>query len=327
MKKFLSWSAAMAAVVLVAPVTLADVKTREKTTFSMEGMMGGLVRMFGGQAAREGVTSTVAVKGSRKSSLTDATGEIIDLSEEKVYTLDVKKQEYRVVTFAEMRAEFEKAKAEAEKQAREAKPEEKAQMEEAGRQLEFDVDVRETGERKTIAGQQARQVILTITGREKGQTLDAGGGFVMTNDMWLGPRVAALDELHQFQMKFVQAVYGSAFTAGDLRQTAGLAAMYPSFQTMAQKLRDESGKLEGTALSTTMTFEGVRSEAQMKAASEQSSNTGGGIGGMLARRMMGNRGQPQARSKVLTTTHELLSIDTSVTDADVALPANFKEKK
>jgi hypothetical protein len=47
---------------------------------------------------------------------------------------------------------------------------------------------------------------------------------------------------------------------------------------------------------------------------------------MLARRMMGNRGQPQARTKVLTTTHERLSIDATVSDADVAVPAGFRER-
>jgi hypothetical protein len=145
--------------------------------------------------------------------------------------------------------------------------------------------------------------------------------------MWIGPRVTALDELAQFQMKYFQAVYGSAFSAGDMRQMAGLMAMYPSFVTMAERLRSESAKLEGTPLSTTMTFEGVKSEAQMKAASEPSANSGsGGLGGMLARRVMRNRAEPQARSKVLTTTHEMLSIDTTVADADVALPANYKVK-
>jgi hypothetical protein len=314
---------------LLTPALHADVKTREKTTFAMEGVMGGLVRMFGGRAAKEGVTSTVAVKGNRQSTISDTgTGQIIDLTEEKVYSLDVKKKEYRVVTFAEMRAQFEKAKAEAEKRAAEAKPEEKEQMEEAGRQLEFDAEVKETGERKSLAGHDARQVILTITGREKGKTLEQSGGFVMTSDMWIGPRIAALDELTDFQLKYFKAVYGGAITAGDAQQMASLVAMFPSFQTMAEKMRTEGRKLQGTPLATTITFEGVKSEEQMKAASEQSSGSGGGgFGGMLARRMAGNRGQPQARSKVLTTTSEMLSVDTSVSADDVAIPAGFKEKK
>ena len=38
-------------------------------------MLGRMVNMFGGKAAREGVTSTVAVKGDRKATMNDATGQ------------------------------------------------------------------------------------------------------------------------------------------------------------------------------------------------------------------------------------------------------------
>ena len=330
MTKPVTWSAVVVALALVAPGVHADVKTREKSLFSLEGVMGGVVRMFGGRAAREGVTSTVAVKGNRKASTSDTgTGQIIDLTEEKVYTLDIKKKEYTVTTFAQMRAQFEKAKADAEKRASEMKPEEKEQMEEAGKQLEFTADVKETGEKKTIAGQNTRQVILTISGHEKGKTLEESGGFALTNDMWLAPRIAAIDELAEFQLKYVKAIYGGLIGDGDPQQMASLSAMYPSFAKMAETMRTEGRKLQGTAISTTMTFEGVKSAEQMKAASSQSSGSGGGGGlsGMLARRVAGNRGQPQQRTKVLTTTHDLLSIDTTVASEDVAIPAGFKEKK
>ncbi|MEO7158871.1 MAG: hypothetical protein ABI039_14995, partial [Vicinamibacterales bacterium] len=62
--------------------------------------MGKLVNMFGGKGAREGVTSMVAVKGNRKAMMSDSSGQIIDLTEEKVYDLDVKKKTYTVTTFA-----------------------------------------------------------------------------------------------------------------------------------------------------------------------------------------------------------------------------------
>ncbi len=313
------------ALLVAAPIVHADVKTREKTTFTLEGFLGGVVRVFGGRAAREGVESTVAVKGHRKATLNDTTGEIVDLGEEKVYTIDVRRREYRVKTFAELRAEFEKAKADAEKQAQNAKPEDREQMDQAGRELEFDIDVRETGERQTLLGHQAREVVVTITGRQKGQTLDQGGGLVLTNTLWLAPRVAALDELSAFDLKYIQAVYGQTFVA-DMQQMAGMMAMYPAFAGMASRMQEEGGKLDGTSLSTTMTFETVRSAEQMKAAAAESqqSSGGGGIGGMLGRRIMGNRAEPQPRTKILTTTHELLSIDTTVADADVAVPANYR---
>jgi len=77
---------------------------------------------------------------------------------------------------------------------------------------------------------------------------------------------------------------------------------------------------KGNALEET-----VKSEADMKAAAEQSGG-GGGIGGALAGRLM-RRGSQQPRSKTMTMTHEVLSVDTTVAADDVQLPAGFKEKK
>lgn len=327
-KKMVSIAAVALVAAIAAPIVQADVKTRSRDTFELGGFLGGVVRLFGGRAAKEGIESTVALKGNRKATTNDTSGQIVDLGEERVYTLDVRRREYRVRTFADLRAEFEKAKAEAEKQAKSAKPEDREQLDEAARQLEFDVNVRETGERKAVAGHQTREVVVTITGREKGRTLEEGGGLVMTNTFWLAPRIAAIDELAAFELKFIQAVYGQAFAA-DMQQMAGLMALYPAFSTMASRLQQESAKLEGTPLSTALLFEAVKSAEQLKAAQseQQESSGGGGIGGMLGRRLMGNRGQPEPRSMLLRTTHEILSVDTSVTDGDVAVPANFRERK
>ena len=124
MKRLFALSA-VAAVLLVAPVLRADVKTKEKTTFKLEGVLGRMVSVFGGSAARDGITSTVAVKGNRLSRINDATGQIIDLSEQKVYDLDVKKKEYKVTTFEELRRRLQEERDRAEKQAKSQPAEEK----------------------------------------------------------------------------------------------------------------------------------------------------------------------------------------------------------
>lgn len=315
------------AVAFAAGIVRADVKTRERTTFRLEGLLGGMARMFGGSAARDGIEATVALKGNRLATMSDQAGQIIDLGEQKVYTLDLRRKEYTTVTFAEMRAQYEKARADAEKNMKEMKPEEREQMEQAGRQLEVDVDVKETGEKKSVAGHNVRQVILTLTAREKGKTLEDGGGFVMTNDLWLAPVIAERNEIAAFYLKYFKAVYGQSL-ALDPQQTAALSAMFPSFSALSQRMQAEGQKLKGTALMTTTTFESVRSAEQMKASQQQQSGSGGGgLGGMIGRRVFGGRGQPQQRTKNLTTANEVISISTSVTDADVAIPAGFKEKK
>src|SRR5688572_17934971 len=105
--------------VSASAVVSADIRSDQRVRFQLGGAVGKLINMFGGKGAREGVTSTVAVKGNRKATLSDSTGQIIDLSEEKIYDLDMKRKTYTVTTFAEIRKQMEDARREAEKNARE----------------------------------------------------------------------------------------------------------------------------------------------------------------------------------------------------------------
>src|SRR5688500_417931 len=71
-------------------------------------MLSGVMNLFGGKAAREGFTSSIAVKGNRKV-VSTANVKIIDLGAERVYAVDLRKKSYKVTTFAEMRREMEEA--------------------------------------------------------------------------------------------------------------------------------------------------------------------------------------------------------------------------
>jgi hypothetical protein len=326
MKRWITWSAAAACVALAVPVIRADVKTSEKTTVKFAGMMGSIVnRMAGGD---NGITTTVAVKGNRMSEITGNTGRIVDLGEEKVYQLDMRKKEYRVRTFAEMRAELEKAQADAEKQAEKTQPEAAPQPEQPEKQLAVDVDVKETGQHKTIIGYDTREVVVTLTMHEKGKKIEESGGLIMTSTMWLAPRIASLDEKTAFQRKFFDAVYGSTLAGIDPQQATTLAALLPGLQRLSGEMSAQGDKLQGTPLSTTVVVDGVKSPEQMKEASDDDSGSGGGLGGFggrLARRMT-HKGEPQQRTTALTTTHDVLSIATSVDAADLAIPDGFKDK-
>lgn len=312
----------LALVTIAVASTHADVTTRQRTQLKFEGMLGRVVGLAGGGAAADGITSNVAVKGSRKADLNDRTGRIVDLSEEKVYELDVRKKEYRVTTFAELREQWKKAKADAEKRAQDMPAEEREGAAQSGQQLEVTVDVKETGTTKSIAGHQAKQVIVTLKAFEKGKTLEESGGMVMTNDVWVAPRVAAVDEIGQFEMKFVKAIYGDDFTAAAESMAAALA-MYPGLQDMLKQMEDRMRALDGTTMATTMKIETVKSAEAMK---QSSAPPSGGLGGALARRLGAGR-KPEQRSLLVTMANETMSIDARASDADVAIPAGFKEKK
>src|SRR5687767_11923002 len=132
MKRQLSIAALALTVALAAAPAWADVKKEERNHFSFAGMLGKVVNFFGGKSAREGVVSSVAVSGDRKMTVTgDNTAQIVDLREEKVYDIDMRRKTYKVTTFDDIRRQMREAEAKArEAAAREsaepaAKPQEK----------------------------------------------------------------------------------------------------------------------------------------------------------------------------------------------------------
>jgi hypothetical protein len=333
-----------AVVALVAAVAgqaalRADVKTQEKTRVQFAGALGKMMNFFGGKAAREGIVSTVAVRGDRMLSTTDTnTGELIDLQDEKIYQLDMKKKEYKVVTFAELRKQMEDAMRKAKDDTRETKDAEPGDKgDEPKKEYEVDFAIKDTGQSKAVAGLNASEVLATVTVREKGKTLEQAGGMVLETSMWMTPDAPGLKEIADFRMKYFQKVYGGLFDA----QAQGMAqamAMYPMMQDAMKRMQNESKNMKGTALATEMRFNVVASaEQQAQAASskeEEKSGTPTSIGGLIGgfgRKMAKKKEEPKAaetpgRVTVMTSTTETLQIVPTVADGDVALPAGFKQK-
>jgi hypothetical protein len=319
-RKLCSCAISCVLLTLSAAPALADVKTRDKGQVKFEGMLGTMMRMFGGKALSEGIVSTNTVKGNRKATLNDMTGRIVDLDEQKVYDLDMKKKNYTVTTFEQLRQKLREAQDRAAKEAKEA-PGEPTQPSSTAKQLEFDFDVKETGQTRAIAGHDARQVIMTVTVREEGKTLEESGGVVLTTDSWLGPDIPALKELAEFEMKYWKAIAPeSALVSAE--QMAAIAAMYPMIKPAMDRINQEKVNLKGTPLATSTTFEGVKSKAQVEEQSKSSS--GGGLSGMLARKIAKKDDKP--RATIFTMNTETLEIATAVGATDLDLPAGFKLK-
>jgi hypothetical protein len=325
------------AVTLASRPLNADVRADEKTRVEFAGMLGRMAGMFGGKAAREGLTSTVAVKGERKATLNEATGQIVDLSEEKVYDLDIKKKSYRVTTFAELRRRMEEAR---QKASENASKEQGKQPEppKNQKQMEIDVNVKNTGEKKAINGFDTHQVVMTVTMREKGRKIEESGGLVLTSDMWLAPKIAAMKEVVDFDARYAKALYGSMIAGVSAEQMGMALAMYPMMKDAIARMNVEGGKIDGTAILTTTTTEGVKSAEQMAEEAKQSqsqdesksapTSISGALGGFAKKAMKKKpEGEPQARSTIFTSTHEVLKVTADVAAADVAVPAGFKESK
>jgi hypothetical protein len=320
----------------------ADVRADEKAHAEFAGMLGRMVNMFGGKAAREGVTSSVAVKGDRRARMSDVTGQIVDLAEEKVYDLDLKKKTYKVTTFAELRRRMEEAQKKADEDAKKDAAREKdkpAAADPDAKQVEIDFDVKNTGAKKTINGFDTHETIVTITVREKGKTLEQGGGMVMTSDMWLAPTIAAMKEIAAFEARYAKQLYGTTLAGVSAEQMAAAIAMYPMLKPALGKMTAEGGKIEGTAIQTTTTMDSVKSPEQIaeeKKAGDSDSSAGapasvGGLLGGFAKKMAAKKAAgddaAKPRSTFMTMTNEVLKVATDVSAGEVAVPAGFKENK
>jgi vacuolar-type H+-ATPase subunit D/Vma8 len=339
---------------------IADVRTQDKVLVKFEGGVGKVINFFGGKAMKEGVTTTVALKGDRKARFGDTEGTIVDLGEEKVYTLEMKKKTYTVMTFADMRRRIEEARKRAEEEVRKAQAEEakapeknsapKAANNEKPPEVEVDFNVKETGAHKTINGFDTREVVMTMTLREKGKTLEESGGLMMTSDMWIAPTVAAMKELMEFDIRYAKQLQLPETFGASVEQMQTAIAAHPMLKQGLARMSEESAKMEGTTILTVVSMDAVQSAEQMAAAEKQKSEdtkpstpsapptTVGGLIGGFGRRMAqkkaeGDKGAgntasaPKSQATFMTVTNERLSIATSVAAGDVAIPAGFREEK
>jgi hypothetical protein len=336
----------------------ADVRSDERSLVKFEGMLGRVAGIFGGRAAREGVKTSVAVKGSRKATIGDDTGQIIDLKEEKIYDLDLKKKTYKVMTFAEIRRQMEEAQRRAAEDLKKAQAEAKASPQPQrgssppansdGKQMEMDFDLKETGQKRSVNGFDAKQYLMTITMREKGKKLEESGGMVLTSDIWMTPSIPAMKEVADFDLRYAKALAGPMISGASAQEMASAMAMYPMMKDALARMRTEGVKMDGTPVQTTTTMDAVQSAEQQAADQkqqqqppQQGSGSGAqGVGGLLGGlgRRIGrgnnndqnqnqNRPATPGRVTIMTMTNEVLKVTTSVSDSDIALPAGFKESK
>jgi hypothetical protein len=331
---------ALAGLLVTAGAASADVKKTEKTQMKFEGMLGRVMGMFGGKSMKDGIVSTVMVKGDRKVTATDDSAEIIDLAEQKIYEVNIKDKSYRVVTFAEMKKRMEEARAKAEESARKQQAREQKRDPDQ-KELEIEFSAKETGQKRQIAGYNCREIVVTITMHEKGKTLDQAGGMVLASSQWLAPRIAALKEIQDFDQRYAKAMAESLLPSAE--EMAQAFAMYPGMKDAMARMQKESVNMDGTAIESTTSFQTVMTKEQATSAKKEeggSSSPGGALGGMLGR-LGRKKEEPKpaeggttaaaaasdTRVTIMTATSSLLTLATSVSADDVAVPATFKLKK
>lgn len=322
-----------AVALLCAALVRADATVEQKTQFHLAGPLGGLINAMS-RSAREGVTSTTIIHGNKKLARTGDLGELIDLDQEKVYTIDFGRQSYTVKTFDDLRREFQ----EQQERAKRSQSKETKTSKNEGPEYEVEFDVKSTGKKEAINGFDTREEIATVIVHEKGKPIEKSGGWILTSDMWMGPRVPAMRELVEFDRRFAEKVYGPQFVAA-MRGLAAAFAATPAFAKAMKTFSDKQSSFEGTPIRTNMTFETVAGteqpkEQQAKSDESQPSSLGGAMMGGLMNRMKQRKQEKSdsseqsapGRSELFTSMTELRSAKSSASAADVAIPAGFRQR-
>jgi len=320
----------------LASTLLGDAKITQKTQVQFGGVLGTAINVFGGKAAREGVTSEVSVKKNRRISRTGDTSEIVDLDEEKIYRVDYAKKSYTVTTFAELRQQLKDAMKESESSEKPSKPSKKDPDVKEAKEYEVDFDSTTTGKTGEINGFKTRQVIATVTIREKGMKLQESGGAVLTADMWMAPRIAALREAEEFERRFIKKLYGDLGV--DARSMAAVMALAPEMSKAMKTFQTKQASMDGSAVRSAMTFETVADpravanpeEEEAASAGNQAVKALGGFMNRMKKKGADEKKAPEAKTRggsvLFRSNMELLSAAASTPSSDLAIPPGFKEK-
>lgn len=307
-------------------IAVADAEAKSHTQVQFGGTLGKMMNTFGGKAAREGMSSTTWVKGNQKLERQgETTGQLIDLAAEKVYTIDFGDKRYSVMTFEEIRKQMREAIENAKKSSGG-----KAETGEGGVEYEIDVEVEQTNSRRKFAQQECKDTKVIVTARQKGKTLEAAGGTVITSTLCMGKRSPELAEIDAFNMRYAKALALDAALGADAATAAMAIAQAPALSKAMQAFREKQHAFEGSAYATEIKVDVVPAPGGAGGGGGASlGQAAGKLGKMFKKKddggAEGAKGGTERRN-VMTSATEVRELSAEVSADEVKIPAGFTLK-
>lgn len=240
--------------VLLPAALLADFSYTE-TTRMTGGMLVQMSRSLGGisksmRQITEPHANSVYIKGDRMANIGDQSGQIWDLSKETITQIDFEKKTYSVITLAEMKAAMEKAMERANSQVKDQKERKGSDATD----VDVKMDVKDTGNKKNIAGFDAHEVLMTITTEMKDKKSGETAATQMMSSIWLVESIPGHQELQAFYKKMAEKM-ASTWAANPMARQAGMmAASNPKMMEWAQKMAKEGEKMKGVHVMQVMKY-------------------------------------------------------------------------
>ena len=332
-----SWrTVACATVLFLCAPAWGGGSVERRTQVKLSGGAGTVFKLVGGKAAKEGLVTKTVIHGDRKKTVTNDRARIIDLAEELIYDLNLKKQTYRVTTFEEFRQNLEQALAADPGAMAGGEPAEDEDRDKV--EYEVQIDVESTGNTETIHGLDCNEVQIVMTAYEKGKTLEEAGGAMITTLLMIGPKLAGGDEIAAFERKYAEKI---GLLNSKTQTMARLLMSSPAIREAMAEFEAHREELDGTPVRQRMTVEMVPNPSAP--ASEESAESGAtgfnktmrGLGSKLGfKKKKSQPAQNQAaddagagkRKTVFTSTTEIVGSSANSSSADVEIPEGFKKK-
>lgn len=328
----------------------ADVTIEEKMSVSGAGMMkmmnmsGRTVTAISKDKAR--TDSDVTFESGMMRTFARGAGQgtdIVRLDQDTMYSLDNKKKTYTATTFAEQRAQMEKAMEQMQKGQASQQQATSGVDESECEWSEPKADVTRTGEKATIAGHSAERVTVMATqsckNKETGEVCDFG----LMLDQWVAPSFQASDEALNYQKAYAEKMgFGAAASAGFAERAQSMFGGYAGlWKEVGAKMGDIKGYPVKASFGLGVGGPSCQSTQQTQAQGGPASPPslggalGGALGGMFGKKKTSEPAatptpppvaMPGGLMPLMTVSTELVSVSTSPVDASAfEIPVDYKK--
>jgi hypothetical protein len=168
--------------------------------------------------------------------------EIILLNQEQFINIDHEKKTFTVLTFAQMREQWEKAM----QQMKESK---KDRQEKPEATVTPKISVKDAGESKVINGYNCHHMILNLSMEIQDQKSGQKGSMDMVSDLWVTKDVQGFEEQREFYRRFAEKM-GAMTYAREMMGMMGGMMQDPNASQGMTEMKKELAKMEGTPILT-----------------------------------------------------------------------------
>ena len=334
----------------VAAGVIAD--TTVKSTIENQGV-GGIMNMQGAQqimisgdkaktvSQMKMTNKVVKFLGGGKA---QENAEIARLDRELFWNLNLKDKEYTELTFAEMKAQFEKGLAEAKKE----KVEDASRHGNDSVRVESEVKIEPTGKSQTLLGYKADEVVITVLFTGKDTATGKSGGMKMEMDLWLAKDVPGYQEYQNYQKTLAEKL--GFIGHGQGRMDDALKGLGVDPKVVYDKMKDVQGMPllsivsilpEGmdTLMASAADSSKPQPESQVNSQEQESQDVKGAVtkklGGLFGKKKKDKKSEessakgiaPATRPYLFHLTNTVTEINTAAISAsEFEIPQGFKRK-